>query len=54
MARGEGVLIGREAVDCARIAHMAETEIRMGNNKGSQVHYNNYDFRSRLRNYEFK
>ncbi len=30
MARGEGDLTGREAVDCARIAHISGTEISRG------------------------
>ncbi len=31
VARGEGVLTGREAVDCARIAHTLGPEISRGN-----------------------
>ncbi len=48
VSRGEGVLAGREAVDCARIAHMVGTEISRGNNKCSQVHNYNFNFVSRL------
>ncbi len=48
VARGEGVLIGRDVVDCARKAHASGAEINRKNNKGSQEQDNNLDFGSRL------